>query len=165
MRWLWGLVVGGVIVWRRWWGNVVVWWRWIGVDVLLSLIRQWILLLLLTEDVNGVLQFCQPHTLSVDMLYVSLDMLVATCFLMMDSCSNQSLSIPYWTLISSFSSASASSSFASSQSCTSILLSSASPWMGCGGGGGGGGLALRCCSLPLLWLVPTTVVDMLTCCS
>jgi hypothetical protein len=45
-----------------WWGNVVVWrrWRgWVGVEVLLPMIRQLVLLLLLlAEDANDILQFC-----------------------------------------------------------------------------------------------------------
>jgi hypothetical protein len=45
-----------------WWGNGVVWRRWqgwVGVEVLLPLIRRRVLsLLLLAEDVNGILQFC-----------------------------------------------------------------------------------------------------------
>jgi hypothetical protein len=54
---------GDVIIWlQRWWGNVIVWqrwWWWAGIEVLLPLIRQRVLpLLLLAEDVNGVLQFC-----------------------------------------------------------------------------------------------------------
>jgi hypothetical protein len=80
---------------------------------------------------------------------------VAACLLMMDSCSYRSLSISCWTLISSFSSTSASSSFASSQSWTSIWLSSALSWLTCDGGGG---LVLRCWSPSLVWLDPGAVV-------
>jgi hypothetical protein len=52
---------------------VVVWWGWwsVGVEVLLSLIRQQFLSFLLMEDVNGVLQFCQPHVLTIDVLSLS----------------------------------------------------------------------------------------------
>jgi hypothetical protein len=58
------MVVGesDVVIWRGWWGNIVVWrrWRgWVSVEVLLPLIRWWVLsLLLLAEDANGILQFC-----------------------------------------------------------------------------------------------------------
>jgi hypothetical protein len=45
-------VAGNVVIWRRWRGLV-------DVEVLLPLIRQWVLsLLLLAEDGNGILQFC-----------------------------------------------------------------------------------------------------------
>jgi hypothetical protein len=66
------LVIGDVVIWRRWQGNVVVWRRWVGVEVLLPLIRRRFLpLLLLVEDVNGILQFCQPRMLSIDVLSLS----------------------------------------------------------------------------------------------
>jgi hypothetical protein len=64
-----------ILLWR-WLGNVLVWWRWwrwVGVEVLLRLIlRRDLQLLLLAEDVNGVVQFCQPCTLPVDVLSLSL---------------------------------------------------------------------------------------------
>jgi hypothetical protein len=71
--------MGDVVVWWGWWGVVVVWWRWgwgwVGVEVLLSLIWQWVMSFLLREDVNGILQFCQPRTLPIDVLSPSLSTL------------------------------------------------------------------------------------------
>jgi hypothetical protein len=43
--------------------------------VLLSLIRQRVLPFLLTEDVNGILQFCQSRVLRIDVLSLSFDAL------------------------------------------------------------------------------------------
>jgi hypothetical protein len=72
------VVMGDVVVWQGWGGgNVAIQqrWGWIGVEVLLSLIRQRVLSFLLTEDVNGVLQFCQPRALPIDVLSPSLSAL------------------------------------------------------------------------------------------
>jgi hypothetical protein len=72
-------VIGDVVIWWRWRGNVVVWQRWrgnVGVEVLLPLIRRWVLpLLLLVKDVNGILQFCQLRVLPIDVLSLSLNTL------------------------------------------------------------------------------------------
>jgi hypothetical protein len=58
-----------VVVWRwQWW--------WVGIEVLLPLIWWWVLpLLMLVEDVNGVLQFCHPRVLPIDVLPPSLSAL------------------------------------------------------------------------------------------
>jgi hypothetical protein len=52
-------VIENVVIWQ---GNVVVWRRWqgwVGVEVLLPMIQQLVLLLLLlAEDANSILQFC-----------------------------------------------------------------------------------------------------------
>jgi hypothetical protein len=65
-------VVEDIIMWRRWWlRNVVVWWwqRWVGIERIVHLIeRRFLSLFLLTENVNGVLQFYEPYTLSIDVL-------------------------------------------------------------------------------------------------
>jgi hypothetical protein len=73
-------VIEDVVIWLwKRWGNVVVWrrwWWWVCIEVLLPLIRRRVLpLLLLTEDINGVLQFCQPCVLPVYVLPLSLSAL------------------------------------------------------------------------------------------
>jgi hypothetical protein len=65
-------MMNDIIVWRRWWlRNVVVWWwrRWVGIKRMLHLIEgRFLSLFLLIKDVDGVLQFCEPCPLSVDVL-------------------------------------------------------------------------------------------------
>jgi hypothetical protein len=72
-------VIGDMVIWRRWRGKIIVWRRCrrnVGVEVLLPLILWWVLsLLLLVEDVNSILQLCQPHTLPIDVLSLSLGVL------------------------------------------------------------------------------------------
>jgi hypothetical protein len=69
-------VIRDVVECLGWWGKMVVWWRWwrwVSIEVVLPLARWWVLLLLLlAEDVNGILQFCQPPALPVDVLSLSL---------------------------------------------------------------------------------------------
>jgi hypothetical protein len=58
---LWWVVVGSVILWRRWWRlivrDVVMWQRWrVGIDGMLHLIkRRFLPLFLLAKDVDVVL--------------------------------------------------------------------------------------------------------------
>jgi hypothetical protein len=69
--------VGEVMeLWRGGWGDMGVWWGWVDVVLMLHLSQRWLLsLLLLANDVNGILQFCEPCPLSVNALSVSFGML------------------------------------------------------------------------------------------
>jgi hypothetical protein len=56
----WKPVMKDLIEQQRWWGDSVVWRVWVGVGLLA--------LLLLAENINGVLQFCEPCSLPIDVL-------------------------------------------------------------------------------------------------
>jgi hypothetical protein len=70
-----GWVEEMVMRWRWWWclvRNLVKrrrWWRIVGVGLLLHVVdRSFLPLLLLVKDIHGVLQFCMPCLLSIDVL-------------------------------------------------------------------------------------------------
>jgi hypothetical protein len=70
------MVMGVVIELQWWWGDMSVWWEWVDVALTLPLSQRWLLsLLLLVKDVDGVLQFCEPCPLSVNVLSASFDAL------------------------------------------------------------------------------------------
>jgi hypothetical protein len=57
---------------RSWRGVMSAWWEWVDVVLMLPLDQRWLLsLLLLVKDVDGVLQFCEPCSLSVNVLSMS----------------------------------------------------------------------------------------------
>jgi hypothetical protein len=134
--------------------------------VLLPLIQQRVLpLLLLVEDVNGILQFCQPRLLPIDVLSLSVDalgsylsshdgllLLPKPLYLLLDP--NQlvllSLGIIFFCFVPIL---------------EFDLIELSFTLVDLGGRGGGGGLVLRCWSPPPVWLVPAVVVDMLAYCS
>jgi predicted CDP-diglyceride synthetase/phosphatidate cytidylyltransferase len=65
-----------VVELRRWWRDMVVWWKWVGVGLMLPLAQKRLLpLLLLANDVDGILQLYELCPLSVDVLSVSFDAL------------------------------------------------------------------------------------------
>jgi hypothetical protein len=47
------------------------WWEWVDVVLMLPLNWLWLLsLLLLVNDIDGILQFCEPYSLPVNVLHV-----------------------------------------------------------------------------------------------
>jgi hypothetical protein len=76
-RWLVGFVSWWWRVLRVW--NLVVWWRWwrsIAIELIVQLFKwRLLLLLLLANDLDGVLELCEPRSLSVYMLPFSFDTL------------------------------------------------------------------------------------------
>jgi hypothetical protein len=66
--WMWWLM-RELIVWRGWW-----WRRW---GLMRDMVeRSFVPLLLLTEDTEGVLHLCKPHSFLVDVLPVSFGVLI-----------------------------------------------------------------------------------------
>jgi hypothetical protein len=68
--------MGDVIELRRWWGYMSVRWERVDVVLMLPLNQLWLLsLLLLAKNIDGILQFCDPCVLPVNVLSTSFDAL------------------------------------------------------------------------------------------
>jgi hypothetical protein len=68
-----------MVVWWGWWvGDLIMRWRWgDGVGLKMDMVESgFVSLLLLMKDIDSILQLCEPHPLSVDMLSASLGPLV-----------------------------------------------------------------------------------------
>jgi hypothetical protein len=75
-RWWRWLVLEDVVKLWRWWGEVSVWWERVDVVLMLPLNQLWLLsLLLLAKDIDGILQFCEPCSLPINVLPMSFGML------------------------------------------------------------------------------------------